>query len=341
MTRFNRLRFVIAALTTAWVLFVVPPCDATELIVIKFSHVVTNDAPKGKAALKFKELAEQRTQGKVKVDIYPNGTLYRDKDEMAALQLGAVQILAPSLAKFGFLGVPDFEVFDLPYLFDDYSDLHKVTNGPIGQKLLRKLDSKGIIGLAFWDNGFKVMSANRPLKNPADFRGLRMRIQPSKVVDAQMRALGALPQPIDFPDAYRALKTGVVDGTENPPSNLYSQKMHEIQPYVTASNHGYLGYAVIVNKRFWEALPDDIRETLETTMQDVSRYANEIAKKENDSALDAVRRTGKNQVYTLTPEERRAWKKALIGVHREQENRIGKEIIKAIYTVTGFDPGKL
>jgi C4-dicarboxylate-binding protein DctP len=340
MTRINR-RLCFVVLTTLLGLSAVSPIGAVEPIVIKFSHVVTNDAPKGKAALKFKELVEQRTGGKVRIEVYANSTLYRDKDEMAALQLGAVHILAPSLAKFGLLGVSEFEVFDLPYLFDDYADLHKITNGPIGQKLLRKLEPKGIIGLAFWDNGFKVMSGNRPLKNPADFRGLRMRIQPSKVLDAQMRALGALPQLIDFSDVYRALKTGVVDGTENPPSNLYSQKMYEIQRYVTASNHGYLGYAVIVNKRFWDALPSNIRETLETTMQDVTRYANEMAKRENDDALQAVRRTGKSQVYALTAEERQAWKKVLIGVHREQEDRIGKETIKAIYAATGFDPSKL
>lgn len=314
------------------------PVNAGGPIVIKFSHIVASETPKGKAALKFKELAEQRTRGRVKIEVYPNGTLYGDKDEMAALQLGAVQILAPSLAKFGLLGVPDFELFDLPYLFDDYADLHKITNGPIGHKLLRKLEPKGIIGLAFWDNGFKVMSGNRPLKNPSDFRGLRMRIPSSKVLDAQMRALGALPQLIDFSDVYRALKTGVVDGTENPPSNLYSQNMHETQRYVTMSNHGYLGYAVIVNKRFWMGLPTDIRQTLEATMKDVTHYANEIAKRENDEALDAVRRTGKSHVHALTQEERRAWKNVLVGVHRDQENRIGKDTIKAIYAATGFEP---
>ncbi len=315
--------------------------SAQNPIAIKFSHVVTNDTPKGKGALRFKELAEQRTNGRVKVEVYPNSQLYKDGEELQALQLGAVQILAPSLAKFGPLGAPEFEVFDLPYIFDSYQELHKVTQGPIGQSLLKKLDSKGILGLAYWDNGFKAMTANKPLKKPDDFKGLKMRIQSSKVLDAQMRALGAIPQVMAFSEVYQALQTGVVDGTENTPSNLYTQKMHEVQKHVTLSDHGYIGYAVIVNKKFWEGLPPDIRTALEGAMRDATTYANEIAKKENDDALEAMRKSGKNQIITLTADEKRAWKKALARVHREQQGRIGKELVEAIYKETGFDPNKL
>src|SRR4051812_48730446 len=189
-------------------------------IVIKFSHVVAENTPKGKAALKFKELAEARTKGRVKVEVYPNSQLFKDGEELQMLQLGSVQMLAPSVSKFGPLGAREFEIFDLPYIFDDYADLHKVTQGLVGQRLMKKLESKGIQGLAFWDNGFKVMSANKPLKTPADFRGIKMRIQSSKVLDGQMRALGATPQVMAFAEVYQALQTGVVDGTENPPSNL-------------------------------------------------------------------------------------------------------------------------
>ena len=232
-------------------------------IVIKFSHVVATDTPKGQAAERFKQLAEKATNGRVKVEVYPNSQLYKDKEELEALQLGAVQMLAPSLAKFGPLGVKEFEAFDLPYIFPSKTALYNVTEGEIGKGLLKKLESKGITGLAFWDNGFKVMSANKPLHVPADFKGLKMRIQSSKVLDAQMRALGANPQVLAFSEVYQALQTGVVDGTENPPSNMYTQKMHEVQKYVTVSNHGYLGYAVIVNKKFWDGLPADIRAALE------------------------------------------------------------------------------
>ncbi|WP_416172340.1 TRAP transporter substrate-binding protein [Actimicrobium sp. CCC2.4] len=299
-------------------------------IVIKFSHVVANDTPKGKAAERFKELVEKNLKGRVKVELYPNSTLYKDKEELEALQLGAVQMLAPSLAKFGPLGVKEFELFDLPYIFPGKDVLYRVTEGPIGKDLFKKLESKGITGLAYWDNGFKVMSANKPLKTPADFKGLKMRIQSSKVLDAQMRALGANPQVLAFSEVYQALQTGVVDGTENPPSNLYTQKMHEVQSNVTVSNHGYLGYAVIVNKKFWDGLPADVRTGLEAAMKDATKYANAIAQQENDKALEAVRKTGKTDVYVLNDKEKAEWRKALLPVQKDMESRIGKDLITAV-----------
>ena len=199
-----------------------------EPISIKFSHVVAQDTPKGLAAEFSKKRAEELTQGKVKVEVYPNSQLYKDKEEMEALQLGAVQMLAPSLAKFGPLGVKEFEVFDLPFIFNDYDDLHKVTKGPAGKALLDKLAPKGILGLAYWDNGFKSFSANSPMKTPADLKGKKFRIQNSKVLEEQMRTIKAIPQMLAFSEVYQALQTGVVYGTENPISNFYTQKMHEV-----------------------------------------------------------------------------------------------------------------
>ncbi|HEX8978468.1 MAG TPA: TRAP transporter substrate-binding protein [Parasulfuritortus sp.] len=310
-------------------------------IVIKFSHVVAADTPKGQAAMYFKQRAEALTHGRVKVEVYPNSTLYKDKEELEALQLGAVQMLAPSLAKFGPLGVKEFEVFDLPYLFDNYDELHKVTQGPIGKSLLAKLEPKGIEGLAYWDNGFKSFSANRPLHVPADYRGLKMRIQSSKVLDAQMRALGAMPQVLAFSEVYQALQTGVVDGTENPISNFYTQKMNEVQKYLSLTNHGYLGYAVIVNKKFWDGLPPDIRAELDQAMKEATEYNNKVAKKDNDDALAKVRAAGTTVVYTPTAQERLEMKRALVKVHTQMAARIGPALIQSIYKETGFDPNKL
>jgi C4-dicarboxylate-binding protein DctP len=307
-------------------------------IIVKFSHVVAVDTPKGKGAEKFKELAEKRLPGKVKVEVYPNSTLYKDGEEMEALSLGSVQLLAPSLAKFGPLGVRDFEVFDLPYIFDSYEELHKVTGGAAGKALFKKLESKGITGLAYWDNGFKVMSANKPLKLPTDCRGLKMRIQSSQVLAAQMKALGALPQTMAFSEVYQALQTGVVDGTENPPSNLYTQKMHEVQKHVTMTDHGYLGYAVITNKKFWDGLPADVRTGLEAAMAEATVYANQIAKQENEDSIAKVKASGKSTVYVPTKEERAEWKKALLKVHTDMESRIGKDTIQSVYKETGFKP---
>jgi C4-dicarboxylate-binding protein DctP len=257
---------------------------------------------------------------------------------MEALQLGAVQMLAPSLAKFGPLGVKEFEVFDLPFIFDDYNELHKVTQGAVGKQLLDKLEPKGIKGLAYWDNGFKSFSANKPLKTPADYKGLKMRIQSSKVLEEEIRALGGLPQVMAFSEVYNALMTGVVDGTENPISNFYTQKMHEVQKNLSLTDHGYLGYAVIVNKKFWDGLPGDVRGQLETAMKEATNYANKIAKEQNDRDLDAVRKSGRTEVYTPTKEERAALKKALTPVHQKMESRIGKDIIQAVYKETGYTP---
>jgi C4-dicarboxylate-binding protein DctP len=299
-------------------------------IVIKFSHVVATDTPKGQAAERFKQLAEKATNGRVKVEVYPNSQLYKDKEELEALQLGAVQMLAPSLAKFGPLGVKEFEAFDLPYIFPSKTALYNVTEGEIGKSLLKKLEPKGITGLAFWDNGFKVMSANKPLRTPLDFKGQKMRIQSSKVLDAQMRALGANPQVLAFSEVYQALQTGVVDGTENPPSNMYTQKMHEVQKYVTVSNHGYLGYAVIVNKKFWDGLPADIRAALDKAMKDATTFEKAIAQRDNDLALEAIKKAGKTEIYTLSVKEQADWRKALLPVQQQMESRIGKDLISAI-----------
>jgi len=334
----RRLPLVAVALALAAALALPGAVQAQQPIIIKFSHVVAVDTPKGKGAEQFKKLAEERTQGRVKVEVYPNSTLYKDGEELEALALGSVQLLAPSLAKFGPLGVREFEVFDLPFMFDDYAQLHQVTDGPVGTMLFKKLEGKGITGLAYWDNGFKVMSANKPLRNPEDMKGLKMRIQSSKVLGDQMKALGALPQVMAFSEVYQAMQTGVVDGSENTPSNMYTQKHHEVQKYIALTDHGYIGYAVITNKKFWDGLPADLRTTLEGAMKDATKFANDIAKKENDDALEAIRKSGKSELITLTPAQKAAWKKAVVSVHKDNEPRVGKDTIEAVYKQTGFKP---
>jgi len=309
--------------------------------IIKFSHVVAADTPKGKASVFFAQRAAELTKGKVKVEVYANSALYKDKEEIEALQIGSVQMLAPSLAKFGPLGVKEFEAFDLPFIFDDIAELHKVTQGPVGAALLAKLEPKGIKGLAYWDNGFKSFSANTPLKTVADYKGKKFRIQSSKVLEEEIRAIGGIAQVMAFSEVYQALQTGVVDGTENPISNFYTQKMHEVQKHLSLTNHGYLGYAVIVNKKFWDGLPADVRGQLEQAMKEATAYANKIAQEENDQSLDAVKKSGKTTVYVPTKEERLALKKALAPVHTKMAERVGKETLQQIYQATGFDPSTL
>ena len=333
----KRIHAVLVGITAA--LFALPVA-AQAPIIIKFSHVTTSETPKGKGADMFKKLAEERTKGRVKVEVYPNSSLYKDKEELEALQLGAVQMLAPSLAKFGPLGVREFEVFDLPYIFDSIEEMHRITQGPLGEMLLKKLDSRGILGLAYWDNGFKQMSANKPLKKPDDFRGVKLRIQSSKVLESQMRSVSALPQVMAFSEVYQAMQTGVVDGSENTLSNMFTQKHHEVQKFITLSDHGYIGYAVITNKKFWDGLPADIRGILDSAMKDATKHANDIAKKENDDALEGIRKSGKTQILTLTPQEKAEWKKAMLKTHREMEGKIGPELVQSFYKETGFDPNK-
>jgi C4-dicarboxylate-binding protein DctP len=331
-------KMILAAASLAALAFIGPASAADQPIVIKFSHVVASDTPKGKAADKFKELAEKYTDGKVKVEIYPNSTLYKDKEELEALQLGAVQMLAPSNSKFGPIGIKEFEVFDLPYLLPDTKALRKITEGPLGAKLLKLLDAKGMTGLAYWDNGFKQMTANKKLISPADYKGLKFRIQSSKVLEAQFRALGSIPQVMAFSDVYQALQTGVVDGQENTWSNIYTQKMHEVQKYATVTNHGYIGYVVVVNKKFWDGLPADIRAGCEKAMKEATEYGNNQSAKENEDALGEIRKSGKTEIITLAPDQDDAMRKAMMPVYKEVASRVGQPLIDEILKDTGRGP---
>jgi C4-dicarboxylate-binding protein DctP len=326
----NRIRSLLVGVAMFGIAGVAVAQQAAPVIVIKFSHVLSRDTPKGLGAERFKELAEKATNGRVRVDLFHNSSLYKDKEELEALALGAVQMLAPSFSKFGPLGVKEFEAFDFPYIFPDKNVLHQVTQGPIGASLLKKLEPKGIVGLAYWDSGFKVMTANRPLHLPADFKGLKMRIQSSKVLDAEMRALGANPQVTTMAEAYQSLQTGVVDGQENTPSNVYTQKFYEVQKHLTVSNHGYIGWIVVANKKFWDALPADIRTQLEGALRSATTYANAIAQQENDVAMDAIKKSGKTTVYVLNAKENAAWRQALLPVRKQMEGRVGKEIISQL-----------
>jgi C4-dicarboxylate-binding protein DctP len=338
--RMKKLIWATAAVAAAGLaaLALVGPAAAQSPIVIKFSHVVAADTPKGKAAEKFKELAEKYSNGKVKVEVYPNSTLYKDKEELEALQLGAVQMLAPSNSKFGPIGIREFEVFDLPYILPDLATLRKVTDGPLGARLLKLLDSKGMTGLAYWDNGFKQMSANKKLVAPSDYKGLKFRIQSSKVLEAQFRTLGAIPQVMAFSDVYQALQTGVVDGQENTWSNMYTQKMHEVQKYATVTNHGYIGYVVVVNKKFWDGLPADVREACAKAMKEATDFGNNQSAKENDDALQDIKKSGKTEIITLTAEQNEAMRKAMMPVYKEVANRVGQPLIDEFLKETGRSP---
>ena len=312
-------------------IFVVPAAvQAQSPIVIKFSHVVANDTPKGKGALKFKELAEKYTDGKVKIEVYPNSSLYKDKEEIEALQLGSVQMLAPSTAKFAPLGIKEFEALDLPWLFKDDETYSNAMKGTVGKWLFQKLEAKGITGLAYWDNGFHMVSSSHPLTKPEDFKGLKFRISGSKIADQYFRILGAIPQIMAFSEVYQALQTGVVDGCENTASNYLTQKFYEVQKDITVSYHAHLQYAVIVNSKFWSGLPPDIRAQLEKAMADATDYTNQIAHQENEDALAEIKKAGKTTLHYLTDADRKAWQDAMRPTYAWAKGRVGQEVLDLV-----------
>src|SRR6516164_138685 len=327
-----------AAVALAVVCFAPIGAAGADPIVIKFSHVVSPDAPKGKAALLFKQLAEKYTNGKVTVEVYPNSSLYKDKEELEALQLGSVQLLAPSISKFGPLGVKEFDVFDLPFLMSDDTHARQMMASPMMGELNKKLEDKGVTPVAYWDNGTYVYTANVPLNMPDDFRGLKMRIQGSKVLDAVARQLGAIPQIIAFGELYQALQTGVVDGEDNVPSNIWTQKFYDVQKYLTVSYHGRLTYSLLTNKKFWDGLPADVRPGVDRAVKESTQFFNDTAAKDNDDALKQIKASGKVQMHVLTDTEKQAWITKLMPVHKEMQSRFGKEFIERVYKESGFVP---
>ena len=309
-------------------------------IVIQFSHVVAADTPKGRAALRFKELAEARTDGRVQVEVYPNSQLYQDREELEALRLGAVQMLAPSLSKLAVTGISDFEVFDLPFLFRSHADFHAIANGPIGAALLHKLDAQGFKGLAYWDNGFKVFSANRPLRRVEDFQGLKFRVQASRTLVAQMKALQAEPSVSTFVNVHDALRSGKLDGQENTPVNIISQHLNEVQTHLTLSNHGYLAYAVLVNQAFWDHLPAPIRTVLEGALRDATAFENGLAETENAKALERIQNAGNMIIYRPNPAELRAWARTMNAAYAQSQAWIDPQMMAAVQAQLHRTPEK-
>jgi C4-dicarboxylate-binding protein DctP len=316
------------AIACALSLSIAGMAQAADPILIKFSHVVAENTPKGQGANLFKKLAEERLPGKVRVEVYPNSSLYGDGKEMEALLLGDVHIIAPSLAKFEHYS-KGVQIFDLPFLFDNIEAVDRFQKSEAGQSLLSSMEDKGITGLGYWHNGLKQLSANKPLREPKDARGLKFRVQASAVLDEQFKAVRANPRKMSFAEVYQGLQTGVVNGAENPYSNIYSQKMHEVQSYITESNHGLLDYMVITNTKFWEGLPADIRTELRSIMDEVSVEVNKLANDLNEGDKQRILAAGTTEILTLTDAQRAKWRDAMKPVWKKFEAEIGADLIKA------------
>ncbi|MBN6776083.1 TRAP transporter substrate-binding protein [Pseudomonas granadensis] len=326
------LRSLYTALACALALGTMGPAMAADPVIIKFSHVVADQTPKGQGALLFKKLVEERLPGKVKVEVYPNSSLFGDGKEMEALLLGDVQMIAPSLAKFEQY-TKSLQLFDLPFLFNDINAVDRFQLSPEGQGLLKSMESKNITGLAYWHNGMKQLSANKALRVPADARGLKFRVQASAVLEEQFKAVRANPRKMSFAEVYQGLQTGVVNGAENPYSNIYSQKMHEVQKFITESNHGVLDYMLITNTKFWNGLPPDVRSELDKIVVEVTAHVNKEAQQLNESDKQRILAAKTTEIITLTPEEREQWREAMKPVWKKFEADIGPDLISAAEAV--------
>lgn len=322
MRRFTALAALLCLVAGAHV------ATAQQPIKIKFSHVVAEKTPKGQGALMFKRLVEQRLPGRVVVEVYPNSQLFGDAQEMEALLLGDVQLLATSLSKFDKY-TKKLQVFDLPFLFDDLNAVTRFEKSPAGRGLLTSLASKGYTGLGYWHNGMKQMSANKPLILPSDAKGLKFRIQQSNVLEAQFKALGGNPQKMAFSEVYQALQTGVVDAQENTWSNIYSQKFYEVQKYITETDHGVIDYMVVSNTKFWNDLPADVRPVLEKTMEEVTDWVNSQSDQFNESDKAKIVAAGTSKILTLTKAQHAEWRNAMLPVYKQFEGEIGKDLIDA------------
>ena len=303
--------------------------------VLKFSHVVSENTPKGQAAKFFEKRLEELSKGRIDVQVYPSSQLYKDKAVLKAIKLDSVQMACPSFSKFGKI-VPQLALFDLPFLFRDMNHLHKVQDSEVGAKLKKMVEAKGFIALDFWDNHFKQLSSSKKaLIKPSDAKGQKFRIMSSKVLEAQFKAVGANPQMMPFSEVYSALQQGVIDGQENTNSNIYTKKFHEVQKYLSITNHGYLGYLVVMSKKFYNSLPADLQKALKQAMKEATEKERVLAEELNTKQLNLIKeyakKTGKLTIYELTKEQIAEWRKAVSGIYKEfyDSKKIGKDLIEA------------
>ncbi|MEH7361687.1 DctP family TRAP transporter solute-binding subunit [Priestia megaterium] len=309
-------------------------------IVINFSHVVAENTPKGLAAQKFAEIVNQKSDGKVKIEVYSNGVLYSDDEELAALRRNDVQMIAPSISKLTDLS-PTWQLFDLPFIFDDYSEAKQVFTGKIGQDLLSTLQEKNIKGLALWSNGFKQMTSNtKPLLHPADFQGQTFRIMPSEVIKKQFELLGAKPQAVSFNKVYQSLERQEFDGQENTISNIYSKRLYELQKYMTISNHGYLGYAVLMDQKYWDSLPEDVKQLLSDAMVETTNWIWTQSKMMNDEQLQQIKNKSGMRVYYLNDTQKAEWKKQFNSLYQSFENNATKQTLDIIQQIKNIESKK-
>ncbi|MBD3840764.1 MAG: TRAP transporter substrate-binding protein [Campylobacterales bacterium] len=302
---------------------------------LKFSHVVSPNTPKGQAATYFEQRLEELSKGRIDVQVYPSSQLYNDGAALKALKLDSIQMAAPSFSKFGKL-VPQLALFDLPFLFNDIDHLHRVQDGEVGEKLKNLVTKKGFVALDFWDNAFKQFTTSKdtPIMWPKDAAGQKFRIMSSKVLEEQFKAVDANPQMMPFSEVYSGLQQGVIDAAENPISNIYTKKFHEVQRHLTISNHGYLGYLVVMSKKFWNSLPADLQANVKQAIKEATAKERQLAAKLDQEQFELIKEyakaSGKLEIHHLNALQTKAWKDAVSPIYAKfyDEDKIGKDLIE-------------
>jgi len=324
----SKRKMLIASLVVAVAFVASATVSMAAPIVIKFSHVVAENTPKGQMANKFKKLVDERLAGKVVVEVFPNSQLFGDDKVLEAMALGDVQLAAPSLSKFEKY-TPSLQIFDLPFLFNDMAAVEKFQQGPVGQEMLSSMKSKGYIGLGYLHNGMKEISASSPLRTPADAAGKKFRIMTSDVLAAQYEAVGAMPLKKPFSEVFTLLQTKAIDGQENTWSNIYSKKFYEVQPFITETDHGVLDYLVVTSADFWLGLPADIRTEVKKALDEAIAFGNDVSAKKAIEDRQKIIDSNRSEIVILTPAERKQWVEAMKPVWKQFEDKIGKDKIEA------------
>jgi len=323
-------RILSAAALSLAAIIASPAVFAADPILIKFSHVVAENTPKGQMANKFKALVEEKTDGKVVVEVYPNSQLFGDDKVLEAMLLGDVQLAAPALSKFSrYTDV--LALYDLPFLFKDLDAVDRFQQSEKGQAMLDSISRRGLIGLGYLHNGMKQLSADEPLRVPEDAAGLKFRIMSSEVLEAQFEALDAAPLKKPFSEVFTLLQTRAIDGQENTWSNIYSKKFFEVQPYITESNHGLLDYMIVTSKQFWSGLPDEQRRQVKEALDEALAYGNAVAREKAIEDKIKIAESGRTEIIELTPEQRELWVEAMQPVWKKFEDEIGADLIEAAY----------
>lgn len=300
-----------------------------DRIVIKFSHVVAENTPKGLAAARFAELVKKKSRDRVEIQVFPNGMLYSEKTEVAALRRGDIQMIAPSFSNMNAID-PAWYVMDLPFAFRDQQDVNRALQGKLGKRLFETLEPYGMKGAAYWSNGFRQMTNDvRPLRTPDDFRGLKFRVQPSEVLERQFNLLGASTISTPFNEVYRNLEAGVVDGQENTVSNILSKRLYQFQRYMTISNHGYLGYVVVFNEEFWNGLPSDVRLIIEQALRETTLWNNQEALN-NEKGLRALANRADMEIIALTENDKALWTEKLNPIYKEFAQTVGPDLMEEV-----------